>query len=40
MILVGSGGNTIRAGRFVRYARNTPLKNLWRRCSTELIPSC
>lgn len=29
VLLVGRGSGTIRAGRHVRYARNTPLNNLW-----------
>ncbi len=29
ILLAGKGSGTIRAGRHVRYARNTPLNNLW-----------
>ncbi len=29
VLLVGRGSGTIRTGRHVRYARNTPLNNLW-----------
>jgi hypothetical protein len=29
ILLVGKGSGTIRAGRHIRYARNTPLNNLW-----------
>jgi hypothetical protein len=29
ILLAGRGSGTIRAGRHIRYARNTPLNNLW-----------
>ncbi len=29
ILLVGKGSGTVRAGRHLRYARNTPLNNLW-----------
>ena len=29
VLLVGSGGGTIKTGRYVRYKAETPLNNLW-----------
>ena len=29
LTMAGSGGGTIKTGRFVRYPEETPLNNLW-----------
>ena len=29
ILLLGKGGDSIRAGRHIRYRRETPLNNLW-----------